>query len=152
MKFATLCLSLCLLFACSAEKNQNPQRELSELIIGSGNKAQTFQVETAVSDEDLARGLMYRKKLDADKGMIFIFETPRNTAFWMKNTYIPLDMIFVNKDYKISGIVENVAPLSEKLIYSPKQTIAVIELNAGTVSKTNLHKGMKVQHFALGQN
>lgn len=151
--FSCLCF-IVLICACSQEQNANPQRELSNLTIGQGKNAQTFFVETSTSDEDMAKGLMFRKHLDANKGMIFIFKTPRKTAFWMKNTYIPLDMIFVDSSLKISGIVENVSPLSEKLIYSPNQTIAVIELNAGTVKKANIHKGMRITHpnILLGQN
>ena len=147
-KFFVLSLFLLLVGACS-EAEKNPQRELSPLSFSDGEKRINFQVETSLSLREQALGLMFRKKLTSDRGMIFTFSKPKKTAFWMKNTYIPLDLIFVNAQNRISGIAENAQPLSEKLIYSPAQTIAVIELKAGTAQKNNLHRGMTVEHFSL---
>ena len=140
-----------LLFFITAcfETDKNPVRELSPLYIGSGKKQIAFNVETALSNDEMATGLMYRKSMPEENGMIFVFPSPRNTAFWMKNTYIPLDMIFIDKNNKISGIVENVPPLSEDLVYSPAKTKAVLELNAGTAKAKNLRKGLIVRHNKL---
>ena len=140
-----------LLFFITAcfETDKNPVSELSPLYIGSGKNQIAFNVETALSNDEMATGLMYRKSMPEENGMIFVFPSPRNTAFWMKNTYIPLDMIFIDENNKISGIVENVPPLSEDLVYSPAKTKAVLELNAGTAKAKNLRKGLIVRHSKL---
>lgn len=148
-----LLVILAFLFAvggCSDKEVSNPQRQLSELVIGNGSKARNFNVETAVSEKEMRLGLMYRQELPDNQGMIFIFMPPRGISMWMKNTYIPLDMIFVNEENKISGIVENTVPFSETFIRSPKETKAVIELKAGTVKKHKIHKGEQIRHQTLG--
>lgn len=142
---------LFLVCACSQEKEiSNPQRDLSELTIGQGKNMHRFDVETAVKENEMRLGLMYRKEMPDNQGMIFIFLPPRNISMWMKNTYIPLDMVFVNADNKISGIIENTVPLSETFIHSPKATKAVVELKAGTVKKLKIRKGELVRHKLLG--
>lgn len=147
-KLLILPVFLFLLTACF-ETEKNPQRELSTLTFSSGEQQIDFEVETSKTMQELALGLMYRKSMPENQGMIFLFETPRQTAFWMKNTYIPLDMVFVNDKLQVNGIVENAQPMNEKLIYSPARTIAVIELNAGIVKQKNIHRGMKVMHKEL---
>lgn len=144
-------VAACFLFLLSAcfETEKNPQRELSSLTFGSSEQKVDFKVETAQTPQELALGLMYRKFMPENQGMIFLFPEPHQTAFWMKNTYLPLDMIFVNDKHQISGIVENAQPLSEQRIYSPARTIAVIELNAGVAKEKNLHRGMLVTHSGL---
>ena len=143
-----LLVAACFLFLLSAcfETEKNPQRELSSLTLGSGSQQIDFKVETSKTPQELALGLMYRKSMPQNQGMIFLFPSPQQTAFWMKNTYLPLDMIFVNDKHQISGIVENVQPLNENLVYSPARTIAVIELNAGMAKAKNLRRGMIVSH------
>lgn len=148
MKYIVLLLFSFFLYSCS-DADKNPQRELSSLTFEANSQQIVFDVETAQTPHELALGLMYRKSMPLNQGMIFLFPKPLQTAFWMKNTYIPLDMIFVNDKYQISGIVENVQPLSERHIYSPVKTIAVIELNAGTVQRKNLKRGMSVHHNGL---
>ena len=69
-----------------------------------------FRVELALTPEEQERGLMFREHLDADAGMLFVFEAPSAHVFWMKNTLIPLDMIFIGADWRIAGIVENAEP------------------------------------------
>lgn len=143
------------LFICSCgPKNaaDNPQRELTPLTIGSGKNAVKFEVETAVKDDEMRKGLMFRKELPSNQGMIFMITPPKAISMWMKNTYIPLDMVFVNDENKISGIVENAKPLSESFIYSPEKTKAVVELNGGAVKKFKLRKGALVKHKLLGNS
>lgn len=140
---------VCWLMCSCFETEKNPQRALSPLVFGNSENFVAFDVETSKTPEELALGLMFRKSLPENQGMIFLFPKPTQTAFWMKNTYLPLDMIFVNEKMQISGIVSHAQPLSEKLIYSPPHTIAVIELNAGTAERTNLRRGMKVSHQEL---
>lgn len=141
---------LTIIGGCSEKETSNPPRPLTELTIGSGNKSRNFNVETAVTENEMRLGLMYRQELPDNQGMIFILATPRNISMWMKNTHIPLDMIFVNAENKISGIVENTVPLSETFIQSPKGTRAVIELKAGSVKKHKIHKGEQTKHKLLG--
>ena len=92
---------------------------------------------------------MGRESIPARTGMFFDLHGYKNAVMWMKDTKMPLDMIFVNDKHQISGIVENAKPLSEKLIYSPAHTIAVIELNAGVAKAKNLRRGMIVTHSGL---
>ncbi len=83
---------------------------IASVAIDTGGRKVSFRVEVAVTPEEHARGLMYRSQLATDAGMIFVFEEPSVQRFWMKNTLIPLDMIFIGKDRKIVGIVEDALP------------------------------------------
>ena len=145
-KFIKIIVILIFISACNNE-NQNPQRELTPLSIGKVE----FLVETAQTGKELRDGLMFRKSMPKNQGMIFDMKTPRVTSMWMKNTYIPLDIIFVNSQNKVSGFYENAQPFSETLMSSPKETIAVIELNAGMVKKHKIHKGAVVKHDILNK-
>lgn len=144
MKKIQLLLFLFLVAACSP-KEENPQRELSRLIIET-TPQKILMVETAQSAEEMRTGLMYRKSLPENQGMIFNLKNPRRISMWMKNTYIPLDIIFIDKNYKISQIYKNAEPLSEKLISSTSDVLAVLEVNAGASNKYNFKKGNLVRH------
>lgn len=102
---------------------------------------QKFTLEIADTPYKQSRGLMFRKELLKSNGMIFINETERIISMWMKNTYIPLDMIFLDKDKKVIGILENVPPmtLDQRTIGKPSKY--VIELNAGIVKQLGLKDG-----------
>ena len=146
MKKISVALSaVFMLWACSPQ-DENPQRGLSRLIIETSPAAE-FMVETAQSSREMRTGLMYRKSMPENQGMIFDVKTPRSITMWMKNTYIPLDIVFIGPDYKISGIYKNAKPMSEKLISSPGDAAAVLELNAGSAEKHHLKKGLTVRHF-----
>ena len=90
-----------------------------------------FQVEIAKDDATRERGLMDRRYMAADRGMLFEFDREAPTAFWMKNTYIPLDMIFIARSGVVTHIVANAEPLSERVIPSGGPCAAVLELNGG---------------------
>ena len=83
------------------------------VVLHAGDRAFPIRVELARTEAERERGLMYRNHLDADTGMLFIFERPGPLTFWMKNTFIPLDMIFIGADRHIVGIVENAVPETE---------------------------------------
>ena len=104
----------------------------------------SYKLEIADTPEKMIKGLMFRKKLSSNSGMLFLFDKTHSqpVAMWMKNTYIPLDMLFVEKTGKIIGIAENTKPLSLKTI-SPtkKHSAAVIEINAGEVKKHGIKVG-----------
>ncbi len=93
---------------------------------------------------------MFRKQMAADAGMIFPQESDRTMSFWMKNTYIPLDMLFVESDGRISHIVPDAKPLSETNIPSGGPIRAVVELNGGVAARLGIHVGDKVVFPGLG--
>ena len=96
---------------------QTAQAGLETLqIVSSGGKTHRFSVEVMRNDEERARGLMFRRFMPADRGMLFDFKVEKPVMMWMKNTYIPLDMIFVARDGRIVSIAENTEPLSERRI------------------------------------
>lgn len=100
-----------------------------------------FNVEIAKSSEERSRGLMYRENLDQNSGMFFIFDEEREYSFWMKNTLIPLDIIWANKDMEIVYIEKNVQPCKKDPCerYTPnKPAKYVLELNAGSADKFNI--------------
>jgi len=104
-------------------------------IINSDSQNINYFVEVAVSQSDQEKGLMHRKRLDKKSGMLFIFRKEKIARFWMKNTYIPLDIIFINKSGSIDFIKKNTKPLSLKSIKSKDKVIAVLEINAGEVEE-----------------
>jgi uncharacterized protein len=113
-----------------------------EIISKSGVHA--FSVELATSGPELERGLMYRKELPEGRGMLFDFEREAPVSFWMHNTYIPLDMIFIRADGSILRIAENAEPLSDRLIPSGGPVRAVLEVIGGTARKLGIAPGDRV--------
>lgn len=104
-----------------------------------------FNVEIAKTPAQYEQGLMFRKKLPEKHGMLFLFHDTKKRYMWMKNTFIPLDMIFADNTGKIIHIFENAQPLDETIIPSQKPTAVVLELPAGTVQKENLKIGHKIK-------
>ena len=90
------------------------------------------------------RGLMFRRFLAPDRGMLFDFEIERPVMMWMKNTYLPLDMVFLDRSGRVVGLAENTVPQSEKIIPSGAPAYGVLELNAGTAARI----GLKIGDFA----
>lgn len=112
-----------------------------------------FTVELADTFRSRAVGLMYRTELAADRGMLFDFKTSRQVAFWMKNTYVSLDMIFIRADGRIAGIAENTVPLSLETVSPGVKVRFVLEVVAGTAKRIGLKKGDRAEHplFAGGR-
>jgi uncharacterized membrane protein (UPF0127 family) len=115
---------------------------------GSGEK-HPFRVYLAQTSEQRARGLMFVKTLPPDAGMLFIYEQPRMISMWMKNTFIPLDMLFIEQGGRIVHIAENATPHSLESISSTRPALAVLEVNGGTVSRLGILVGDTVLHPAL---
>ena len=112
-------------------------------------KHEVFAVEIADTPEERALGLQYRESLGKNSGMLFIFESESNHTFWMYNTYIPLDIIFLNRDRKIVHIAKNTTPLSTETINPQNNTILyAIEVNAGTSDRLGLQIGDRVSFSA----
>jgi uncharacterized protein len=103
-----------------------------------------FAVELATNDAERARGLMFRKELPEGHGMLFDFEHDQPVAFWMHNTYVPLDMIFIRGDGRIARIAANTEPMSDRLIPSGEPVRAVLEVIAGTARKLGIEPGDQV--------
>lgn len=104
-----------------------------------------FFVELARSSEEWARGLMFRKHLGERQGMFFVGETPQLHKFWMKNTYLSLDIIFISSELKILNIAENTTPLSLEGIPSEGLALHVLELKAGSAKRFGLRPGQSVR-------
>lgn len=122
----------------------------SSLVIDTVNGPQRFTVELARSPEQQQQGLMFRQSLAANAGMLFDFGDTRPATFWMKNTLIPLDMLFIAADGHVADIHERAVPLSEATIESKVPVRAVLELNGGSVARFAIHRGDLVHHAVFG--
>jgi uncharacterized protein len=114
------------------------------LEIASKTGVHVFSVEVADNDAERAKGLMYRKDLAEGRGMLFDFHRDQEVSFWMQNTYIPLDMIFIRGDGRILRIEENTEPLSTRLIPSRGPVRAVLEVIGGSARKLGIAPGDRV--------
>ena len=106
----------------------------------------TFRIELAETDPLRQRGLMFRNEMAPDAGMLFTYKRDRVISMWMANTYLPLDILFIESDGRISRIAESTIPLSRESISSRKRARGVLELNAGTVRRLGLSVGDRVIH------
>ena len=112
--------------------------------IASKSGVHSFAVEIADNEAEREKGLMYRKELPEGRGMLFDFHRDQEVSFWMRNTYIPLDMIFIRGDGQIQRIEENTEPLSDRLIPSGGPVRAVLEVTGGTARKLGIAPGDRV--------
>ena len=112
--------------------------------IASKSGVHSFAVEIADNEAEREKGLMYRKELPEGRGMLFDFHRDQEVSFWMRNTYIPLDMIFIRGDGQIQRIAENTEPLSDRLIPSGGPVRAVLEVIGGTARKLGIAPGDRV--------
>ena len=123
----------------------SPDFLTSTLTIDSGTGPHKFTVEVATTEAQKEYGLMFRSKMDADHGMIFVWQKPLVLTMWMKNTILPLDMVFVDGGGKVTHVVANAKPESETIISSIAPVNAVIELNAGMAQKLGITMGDQVE-------
>ena len=137
-RFVLATLLLCTM-ACRAADKAEVTFETTEMTI----KDKKFTIEIADTQVRRERGLMHRDKMAADHGMIFIFDTPDNYKFWMKNTKIPLDLIFLDASGKVVGICD-LKPLDETGVGCDAVSSYAIELNAGTAKNAALKVGDKI--------
>ena len=149
----TILFSLALLFASVGgvgtwAQGQSQPNEALSIVTAAGTKLK-FQVEIARNFEEKAQGLMYRDALAANAGMLFVFPKELRQAMWMKNTMIPLDMLFIRRDGHISHIHERAVPQSLDMISSHGRVLAVLELRGGTVARLGIAKGDWVRHKAF---
>lgn len=108
-----------------------------------------FDVELAESDEQKSRGLMYRREMGEREGMLFLYRRDQVVTMWMANTFLPLDMLFIERNGRIARIQANTVPQSREVISSRKRVRAVLELNAGTARSLGISVGDKVLYDRL---
>ena len=139
--------ALCVLgLSVAGAAGQLAAAELQPLEIASKSGVHVFAVELASTPQEQATGLMFRRELPEGRGMLFDFHRDQPTSFWMKNTYIPLDMILIRGYGRILRIAENTVPLSETLIPSGGPVRAVLEVIAGTAKRLGIAPGDRVGH------
>ena len=119
--------------------------------IDTRSGSRSFTVEVASDFESQRHGLMNRRELASDGGMLFDFHNDASLSFWMKDTYLPLDMLFIRSDGTISSIAHSAVPLSTTPIHSTEPVRAVLEINGGTASALGIAKGDRV-HAAIFHN
>jgi len=105
-----------------------------------------INVEITETDEERAQGLMFRTHMPEKSGMLFFYKTPREITMWMRNTYIPLDMVFIGKDGTVHRIEARTEPLSEAIISSHGDAVGCLELAGGEAARLGLKPGDKVEH------
>lgn len=113
----------------------------SELTVQTAKGPQKFAIELALSDAQMEQGLMFRRSLAPNAGMLFDFKAPTNVTMWMKNTLIPLDMLFLDNSGRIIDIHERAVPLSTDIIASHAPARYVVELNGGTAARLGIKPG-----------
>jgi hypothetical protein len=129
-----------------------PATSAQVVLMPPGREPITVKVEIADDNAERARGLMFREQLAADAGMLFLFEQPQQLAFWMRNTYLPLDMIFIEPSMAILGIVENAEPRTDTSRSVPGTSQYVLEVNAGFSRQHGLTPGTMVRFVGVGAN
>jgi uncharacterized protein len=122
----------------------------SELTIETAKGPQHFAIELAQSEQQMMQGLMYRRALAPEAGMLFEYPKPQPVSFWMKNTLIPLDMLFIGADGRILEIHERAIPLSLEPITCDRQVLGVLEVNGGTAERLGLKPGDRIRHALFG--
>ncbi|HTU66241.1 MAG TPA: DUF192 domain-containing protein [Steroidobacteraceae bacterium] len=156
LRAACVALVVSLGFAAGcAQAQSGPIEDLAafpqdKLEISEGKKVKyTFQVWLADSPRRQSQGLMFVRDLPDLRGMLFVHDQPKDISMWMKNTYIALDMVFIDSDNRIQQIHENAVPHSLDLIRSDKPARAVLEIAGGEARRLGLHAGQLVTHPAL---
>jgi uncharacterized membrane protein (UPF0127 family) len=117
--------------------------------MGDGQAA--FNVEVVDTFESRAKGLMFRESMARFSGMLFVYDAPQRVSFWMRNTLIPLDMIFMDQTGLVTRVHDNAVPLDETSIFGGDQVFAVFEVNGGMAQKLGIQAGAMMQHPAFNQ-
>jgi uncharacterized protein len=130
-------------------QQQNPEPKFfkhAELFVYDDNDSvkTKFDIEVVQDEMSKARGLMFRKSMEENQGMLFIFDQEKLQSFWMRNTYISLDIIFIDSNKKIVHIAKNTVPLTDTPVPSIKPAIYVFEIKAGLSDKLGLKEGDRI--------
>lgn len=145
--FRPIAFALLVLAAVLAGSLPSKAEELA--IVTASGASFRFTIELAVTPEERQRGLMFRESMPADHGMLFLEDQPRLQTFWMKNTLIPLDMIFIAADGEIINIAEMTTPLSTSTWRSDEPALGVLEVNGGVSRLLGIKPGDSVVHPAF---
>jgi uncharacterized membrane protein (UPF0127 family) len=121
------------------------------LVIATGRGDRAFRIEVARAPAERAAGLMYRTDMAADHGMLFVFDRSQDVAFWMKDTPMPLDLLFIGDDGRVKTIRQG-EPWSQAIIPSGGPVRFVLELKAGTAARSGIAEGDLVRHPVIGGN
>ena len=148
MNRLAMLLALGLIAACSsaqpsADKDAEAQASAATLpvVVRTAQGAHRFDVEVARTPQEQEKGLMFRKELAADGGMLFPMDPPRTASFWMKDTLIPLDMLFIHTDGTIAFLKENAQPYSRIPVSAGIPVAAVLELRGGRAAELGIAEG-----------
>jgi hypothetical protein len=157
MRHALLALAAAVVVACATPAFVQPvaaqqATAVPKLDIVTQTGRYSFNIEIAADDEKRAEGLMFRTKLEPDYGMLFDFKREQQVYFWMRNTYVSLDMIFVRADGTVVNVAENTTPLSEATVPSSAPVRFVLEVVAGTAKRIGLKAGDKLVHPLMRPN
>jgi hypothetical protein len=123
----------------------DPARQPAVVLTTAGGDEVRVLVEVVRTPRERARGLMYRQHLPPDRGMLFLFEQEEIQSFWMKNTLIPLDMVFIRRDMTVAGIVENAEPRTTSSRRVDAPSIYVLEVNGGWTAARGVRAGAAVR-------
>ena len=124
---------------------QAPQ-PTAKVYLGTANGEVAVNVEVVATEAKIERGLMWRQNMPPDNGMLFLMGFEKDWAFWMRNTLIPLDMLFIKKDMTVGGIVENAEPKTETLRKAGVPSFYVLEVNGGWCKQHGVVAGAKVRY------
>jgi uncharacterized protein len=142
LPFAVLFVAVAACLAGLSPTARSAEQQILEIASKTG--VHVFSVELAVTDEERSRGLMFRRSVPESYGMLFDFKRDQEVTMWMRNTYVSLDMIFIQSDGRIRRIAENTETESDKIIPSGGQVRAVLEVAAGTARKLGIEPGDRV--------
>jgi uncharacterized membrane protein (UPF0127 family) len=147
--FAAMAASIMIALGSSAAAQDKPL-PVTSIVISTDHGPHTFRVEIAADHASQEQGLMFRKEMAPDVGMLFEFPKPELQAFWMKNTILPLDIIFIRANGTISSIAPNAVPYSTTTIPSIEPVRAVLELNGGRAAQLGIEPDDVVHHAFFG--
>ena len=142
--------ALVFLTGCSPAEKAQPRLPRIDITIDTPDSPAKFTVEVAANEDQRRDGLMFRKEMGENQGMLFEYDKEQLVSFWMKNTILPLDMLFIKKDGTISTIAENTVPYSLDPVSSSEPVVAVLEINAGRARALGIVAGAKVHAKFFG--
>ena len=134
------------------ERQTPPAKPGAKVYLATPHGEIAVAVEVVQSEAALERGLMWRRHLPPDDGMVFLMGSERDWTFWMHNTLIPLDMIFITKDLTIAGVVQNAVPQTDTLRSVGAPSVYVLEVNGGWTAQKGVAAGAKVRFEAVEVN
>ncbi len=139
-----------LLLALGGAGSVCAEARLEPLTVVTASGPHPFKVEVMRTEPERERGLMYRKSMSRDHGMLFQYPTEQPVTFWMHNTYLPLDMVFIDRSGHVVSVARDAKPMDDTLIPSGGPALGVLELDAGVAGAIGLKPGDLVRHAMFG--